>query len=421
MAYFSDDVLDLLVPSLHDSLTDMTWGESNYGALVGLFRKGTEDGSVHALTQDVNFGGGASATYTDAYNNSTLTVRVQWQFQPFKTYSITTIPLDQDAFTKGPHSAARLLFDESQKCMNQARNQLDVALAGDGYGTLGTIVTPTNTTGSTWTITFATLAEVLKFEPGKIYTSKATAAGASLEAGTFAVTNVQPGIKTITGTSTGMTPTAGHVMGLKGTQKASTAFSVWPGIPAIIPPAANRPVSATTFMNVDRSVSEQKLAGSYLDWTGGGDILQGVLQLESQIANVPGAKPDTLVSSFTNKAKIMASAQTQNRFMTAERVKVPDLAEGIDIYYSVIRIHGTAGGALDIVCSSNWSDTLLAVLDRSTWHIDSPSGNPILGVGSQGNPIVETPLDDACLCRYRVAAFVYTDAAGNNGMLTVSA
>jgi hypothetical protein len=419
MAYFDNDVLDLLVPSLHDSLPDMTWGESNYGALVGLFKKGTEDGSVHAISQDVNFGGGASATYADAYANATLTTRVQWQIQPFKTYSITSIPLDQDAFTKGPHSAARLLFDESAKCMNQARNQLDVALAGDGYGTLGTIVTPTNTTGSTWTITFATQAEILKFEPNKIYTSKATAAAASLDAGTFLVTNVSVGSKTITGTSTGMTPTAGHVMGLKGTQQASTAFSVWPGIPAWIPPAASRPVSATTFQNVDRSVNEQKLAGSYLDWTG--DILEGVLQLESQIANVPGAKPDTLVASFVTKAKVMASAQTQNRFMTAERVKVPDMADGIDIYYSVIRIHGTAGGHLDIVCSSNWSDTLLAVLDRSTWHIDSPGGNPIMGVGSQGNPIVEVPTSDACLCRYRVAAFVYTDTAGYNGMLSIPA
>ena len=65
----------------------------------------------------------------------------------------------------------------------------------------------------------------------------------------------------------GWTPTNGHVVGLQGTMAASTALVTFAGIPAWIPPIASRPVASTAFFGVDRSVDEQKLAGTALDGT----------------------------------------------------------------------------------------------------------------------------------------------------------
>jgi hypothetical protein len=414
MAFFDTAVNDLLIPSLHEGLADMTWG-SRYGAIFGLMQKSDESGSSHAVVIDLSFGGGQSADYATALANTSLVNRAQFLVTPFKGYGLSRVPLDQNQFTKGPESAAVLLMDESEKAINSAKNGMDVALASDGYGTLGVIVTPTNTSGSTWTVTFALQSEVLRFRPNMVVTQKDTAAG-TLQVGTGLITNVNVGTKTITLTArSSFTPTATYFMGQSGTQATGTAFTTYPGIPVWIPPAASRPVSATTLYGVDRSVDEQKLAGSYLDGTAG-TILEGVLTLEAQIANVPGAMPDTLLMSTNNKAKILSDCQTQKRYVETREIQGP----GITVYFKTVSIQGVTG-LLDIVESSNWPDNLVAVLDRSTWFISSPGNTPIRPINSNGSPIVEDPASDTCITRFRSQAFIYCTAPGHNGMLTVRA
>src|SRR6185312_9325784 len=136
--------LDLLVPALDAALPDMTYG-GNFASITGLFQKEDRSGSFTYVPVDVDLGGGGGGDAATAYNDATLTNRAQWQVPAYRQYGFTVVPLFDDAFTKGPEAAAELLMDESKKAMNIARLSLDQALASDGYGTLGTVLTATNT------------------------------------------------------------------------------------------------------------------------------------------------------------------------------------------------------------------------------------------------------------------------------------
>jgi hypothetical protein len=406
------NVTALLVDALHDTMGDMVWG-SNYGQVLGLFGKEDENGKAVAVSIDVNFGGGQGGNYSQAKTNSSLVKRVQFLVPFYKGYGISTVPLDDNNLTKGPASAAVLLVDESQKAINAAKNGLDVLLSSDGYGTRGLIVVATNTAGSTWTCTFATGSETRRFWPGMVLTQKDTPSG-TLQAGTGTVTAVQTQLKKITLTAAGgFTPANGYALGQQGDQATGSTFTTYPGLKVWFPPAASRPAAA--LYGVTRTENEQKLAGSYLDGTNM-SVLEGILQLEAQIANVPGAKPNTLLMSTTTKAKVMSDCQTQKRYVETREVQGSD----INVFFKVISIQGVSG-MLDIVESSNWDDNLVAILDRDDLKIAAPGKMPIRPINSNGSPIVEDPEQDACIIRFRSQAAVFPRNPGFHGMLTVRA
>ncbi len=414
MAFFNANVDTLLANDLAMGYEDMAFG-GQYAALIGLFKKEDITGDAKKVTLKRDLGGGQSATATTAFTNATLAGRDAFVVTPYKSYGFSVIPLDQDAFTSGNDNAvADLLLDESATAMDSCKMQLDQALAGDGSGTVGTITAHSGST-PTFVLTLGSVAEANRITVGATYVSKATAFAGSLDTGTFVVTNVSTATKKITVTESGTwTPTDTHVFGLQGTMAASTSPVVWPGIPGWIPPAASRPVSSGLFFSVDRSVNETKLAGLYLDGTAMG-VLEGINQLAYAIADVPGAKPDTIVMAFKTMGKINAQLQTQGRY---EQGTIK--GAGIDVFYDSVRIDGPHG-KMDIVGSSNWPETLVAVLDKSTWYCGSPKNKPFVPASANGNPIVEVPNDDTAVAKYRSQAVIWCDAPGHNGMLTIKA
>lgn len=413
MAFFNANVDTLLRNDLDKGYENMAFG-GNYAALIGLFKKEEVSGDAKKVSLKNDLGAGQSATATTAYANATLAGRSAFVVTPFKSYGFSIIPLDQDAFTKGnDNSVVDLLLDESQTAMDSCKMQVDQALAQSGSGKVGTIVA--NTGAGPYVLTLNSKTEVNRVTLNAVYVSKATEFAGALDAGSFTVTNLSSQSKKITVTAAGgWTPTNTHVFGLQGTMAASTTPVVWPGIPGWIPAAANRPVSSALFFNVDRSTNESKLAGLYLDGTGMG-ILEGINQLAYSIADVPGAKPDLVVMSFSNLGKIEAQLQTQKRYQEGT-VK----GAGIDVFYKSIRITGPTGD-MDIIGSSNWDPTLVAVLDKSTWVLGAPGNKPFVPATASGQPIVEIPGADQAVAQYRAQAIVWCEAPGKNGMLTVKA
>lgn len=413
---FDPSVQDLLVPALDAAYPSMAYGEG-YASITGLFQKRDMSGLSASAPCDVDLGGGTGNDAATAYANATLNTRAQWQVTAYKTYGFTQVPLFDDAFTKGPESAADLLMDESKAAMNKAKLAFDQALSSDGFGTLATVKSAATTdSGATYTITFAYASEVLKFRPKMVLTQKTTANAGSLNAGTGLVTNVAQGSKQIKVTcSGGFVPTATHVVGEQSIQAASSAFSTWPGLLAIIPPIASRPLPPGTVINgVDVSQDETKLAGSALDATNM-DYLEAINQLDAMISNVPGASPDTVLCSMQTKAKIMSDLQTQRRYSETREVQGP----GIDVFFKVVTIHGVAGD-LDIVGSSNFPDNYIMILSRKDWVLGSPGNRPFVPATANGkSPVVEIPGLDACVVKYRAQGFVYCRAPGGSGIATI--
>lgn len=419
MAFFNANVDALMRSDLHDAYEDMAFG-GQYAAIIGLFRKKEGDGDAMTVPVKYDISAGQGATAATAYANATTASRIKFIVTPFKTYQENLVDMSQAIFTKGSDSSvADLLEDEAKTAMDGCKIQLDQALAASGYGELGTI--SANTGGGPYTLTLSQRSDVLHVTVGATYVTKATPAAGSLDTGSFTVAGINPSANKITVTANGgWTPMNTHVFGISGTMIASTSPSQWPGIPGWIPPAASRPIATNdSFFQVNRSANELKLAGAYLDGSGADTtvgvlgILEGVNQLAHNIADVPGANPDTVIMSFANKGKVVAQLQTQGRYRESDTK-----GQDIDVFYRTVTIVGPTGD-MEIVGSSNWASNLVAVLDRSTWYIASPDNMPFKPLGVDGIPFQNVPGTDQAVCGYRASAFVYCDAPGFNGMLTV--
>lgn len=409
--FFNTNVDSLLRQDLDSTYTDMAFGD-NLSALIGMFKKKDQSGDGVKVPLKASFGAGQGASAATAYANAGLANRYAFNVTPFKLYGQSIIDLSQDIFTRGnDNSVVDLLMDESKTAMDNAKNQVDQALSQDGSGTLGTIKTATNTSGSSWTLVLTQASDINNFQANQVLVSKATAFAGSLDAGTMVVNNVLASTSSIIVTVTGLTPTATHVIGVSGTMSASTSFVQWPGIPAWIPPFASRPVASTAFFGQDRSVEEQRLAGSALDGTGMG-VLEGINKLAHIVANVPGASPDLVAMSFNTLGKVQADLQTAARYVDVK-------GKDIEVFYKALEINGPRG-PMYCLPSSHWQDGLVGVLSSDSWTLGSPGNKPFAPATSTGSPIVEIPGLDQAVAQYRAAGFVYCDSPGHNGMLTIT-
>lgn len=414
MAFFNANVDTLLRNDLERAYEDMAFG-GNYAALIGLMEKEDFTGDAKKVPLKHALGAGQSATAATAYTNATLAGRQAFIVTPFTCRGDSVIPLDQAAFTTGDdNSVADLLLDESKTAMDSCKMQFDQALAGDGSGVLFTITA--NSGGGPYTLTLSTTTQCNRITVGATYVTKATNFAGSLDTGSITVTNVQAQNKTIVVTANGgWTPTNTHVGGLQGTVQASTANTVWPGIPGWIPPAASRPVSNTAFFGVDRTINETKLAGLYLSQAGL-QPLEAINQMAYAIADIPGSAPDLCVMSFKTLGKIVATLQTQRRY-TEGSTQGP----GISVFYKTVTIAGPMGaGSLDLIGSSNWDEDKIAVLTKSSWVMASPRNKPFVPDTVSGTPIIDVPGTGTALATYRAQAVVYCKAPGFNGMITIS-
>jgi len=411
MAFFNANVDTLLRNDLERAYEDMAFG-GNYAAIIGLMQKEDFSGDAKKVPLKHALGAGQSATAATAYTNATLAGRQAFIVTPFTCRGDSVIPLDQAAFTTGDDNAVvDLLLDESKTAMDSCKMQFDQALAGDGSGVLFTIVA---NSGGGLTLTLNSVTECNRLTVGATYVTKATNFAAALDTGSFTITNISAQSKKITVTANGgWSVTNTHVGGLQGTVQASTANTVWPGIPGWIPPAASRPVSNTAFFGVDRTINETKLAGFYLSQAGL-QPLEAIEQLAYSIADVPGSNPDTCLMSYKTLGKIKTALQTARRYVEGS-IQGPS----ISVFYKTVRIAGPRGD-MDLVGSSNWDEDKIAVIDKSTWVIGSPGNKPFVPDTVSGTPIIDVPGTGTALATYRAQAVVYCKAPGFNGMITLS-
>jgi hypothetical protein len=414
MAYFDDNVLTLLRDDLDMSYEDMSFGDQ-LSAIFGLFKKKDMSGDGVKVPFKGSVGGGQGGTAATAYANATLANRYAYDVvPPFKCYGESIIDLSQSVFTEGKeNSVVDELMDESKTAMDAAKIQLDAALCSDGSGKLGKISTATNTSGTTWDLVLTMASDINHFFPNQVLVAKATPFAAALQTGSLLVTAVKASSNTITVTAQGgATPTATHVIGLQGTMAASTAIVTFAGIPAFIPPIpAGGTRTLSTLFGLNQALDERRCAGSALDGSGM-SILEGINKLAHMVAQVPGARPDMLPCSFATLGKVQADLGTQARYVDVK-------GNGIDVFYKLLTINGPTG-PMYFVPSANWADDLVGVLTSDSWTLGAPGNKPFRPATSNGNPIVDIPGLDKAVAQYRCAAFAYTDAPGENGMLTIS-
>ena len=376
---------------------------------------------------NVGYGGGAaggqSGGFEIALANAMLggAVHQAYQIQPTVTFGITVLDNVQARFTNGTESAVKALTDATQGCMEVAAQNLEYSIFGNGYGQLATIVTAVNTSGALWTLTLTDISEALRFNPcppgqtvgGSVIVTAATTA-AALDAGTAVVVGLnQLGAQIMVSVS-GMTPTAGHIVGLQGMLLGSSTLSGPAGIFAFCPPIASRSAAGAlsdTFLGVDRSVGGTGTGGWALDGRGK-PITEGINTLCSLMANFATAKPTSGYANPITIGKVASELKTQVRY---DMKSVMDA----DVFFSGVTVM-TGAGAIELLAEAACPLKYVVVTKESAWTFASPGNRPFSPSDAEGK--LATPSYDHNKTRFAITVqgYFYTNQPQATGVLTVA-
>jgi len=169
---------------------------------------------------NIGYGGGQGGDFDTALANAQSggAVRTSFLCEPAKAFGVNTVENSEVPFTQTDDSAIDMLTDNTRGAMELAAQNYTAIMFSDGFGTLATIATATNTGGSLYTITFTDPSVAMKFNLNNILVSKATPSAAALDTGNAKVTGLNQIASSIQVDvqATGMVPTAGHVLGIQG-------------------------------------------------------------------------------------------------------------------------------------------------------------------------------------------------------------
>jgi len=380
--------------------------------LMGIMPKKAVYGNAFKQPLATSYTAGIGGTFSNAQSNQTDVGRVAYLVSPFFTYAVEDVANTDIAVSENKAGAVvDLLTDAIEKSMRACGDQLEMSLFGDGSGTIGTISSNTNPSGTTYVLTLTTPSDALRFGLNQVLVSKATAFAGSLDTGTALVTatDLINGTVTVTAQSS-WTPTNGHVLGVQGTMLASTSIVTFPGLTSWI--TNDSGALSASFFGVTRSTAgnQQEVAGWVLDGTSL-NIQQAINQLAQQIGVFSGAEPDKVIMSYANYAKLLTILDNKAR-------NIQTKGAGITVYYDSVEIFGPAG-KLEVIPSSFCPSDKVFILDSKTWQLGSPNNKPIRNADPD-RPYVALSSKDALEVRMISQCYVTCSFPGANGYITVT-
>jgi hypothetical protein len=301
---------NLLIESLAD-LAPMVLSKNHPS--IDRFKKEKMGGSAARIPIVTGYGGGAGGDFAISLQNaqSGVVTDAAFDLKPAVLYGHTTLNWTTQRFTSVAESSALDVATLATKgaMENATDNFASAAIFSDGSGTLATIKTATNTSGSIWDLTLTSITDVSKFYQNQVIVTAASVS-ASLDAGSAVVKGMQQlaGIITVDVGATGLTPTATHIIGLQGQLNSGTNFAgIFGFIPTISARSAAGLPSVTPFNGVDRSAQSAGVAvyGWAFDISGQ-PFFYGMNQGAGAMANYKNAKPDC---AFVNPVDLPKLAQ----------------------------------------------------------------------------------------------------------------
>lgn len=403
---FSSNESAALRTFFEDSYEDLAFRDH---PLMGVCSKYEQYGDSVKVPMKYAYGAGRSGTFATAQTNISDVARIAFLVTPSHGYGIGRVPVDDIRLTSNKKGGVvSMLTDGLESAARMASDDLEMLLFSDGAGTLATI----SSSGGSFTLVLTNPNDAYKFEVNQVFVTKASAFAASLDTGSFTVTNVDPLSSTahITVTANGgWTPTNGHVIGRQGTMAASTSFQTFVGLTGWIPPFGSRPSPAENFFGVDRSVASVLLAGHYADCRQL-NVKQSILKIAYSIANVSGAKPDVAFVSNSNMEKL-------ETLVDAQALNLQTKGDGITVYYESIKVRGPKG-PISVIGSPFCPSDKIWVLDSSTWRLGAPG--PIIQSSLLNGEFFDMPTASSVEFRQEALGFFYTVAPGYNGVALVT-
>lgn len=372
---------------------------------------------VYGLSQ------GASATFSNAYNNQTSASVAEFLVTRVADFSLATIDgqllaaaqTDPGAFIDG----AELMIDAA---FQTAVNRLASAMFRNGAGTIGVISAVANVSGSTYTITLDNPDDAVQFEIGQVLVCIELADGSgTAPAGTAQVTavNRNTGVLTVTSaTNIASAWTVAYYLAVQGDLPSASNNNFQPsgstgtnsllklaGLAAWVP-VGGPPVS-DTFFGVNRNLDTQRLAGVSFD----GRSLsfeEALLQGTGRIA-LNGGRVDTGICSYS----------TYTALITSLGSKVQYIDESIgEIGFRGVQVNG-ANTVMSIFPDRNCPDGVIYCLEMDSWCLRSQGPAPHILKYMDEIEILRVPGVDAAELRVGSYVNMYTNKPGHNGVIQV--
>lgn len=379
---------------------------------AGLVRKKALGGESVGVTIKVAPGPGMGARL-GSLSDASSTKRVRFTVTPGTLYSQEVVDLVADlASAKDADAVINVFADAQKSCLEACGQLMERCLQGDGSGTDAVVASHTGTTGAGSTMTLTRPTDAYRFFPNNILAAKATPFAASLDTGTYLVTNVDQikGILTVTPQGGASVAIDTHYIGLANSVAASTDVVMPVGIPGWL--TNDSTALAASFYGVVRNVDQVHCAGTVMDCTAL-NVLQATQKVITAIGNIENAKPDTIILAPSNYNKLMALTTDMRRYC---EVKGGD----IDVNYDGFSFK--AGGRdvtvhVSPFCYANY----IEILEIGKWIIGSPNGGDPFMPAFKGETFHNLEGTDQAVIRMRGLFTFYCTQPSCSGIAIVTA
>lgn len=391
-------------------------------ALAMIKKIETFPGKYYPVPVVYGFGGGGSATFSNAYNNQSSPLVAEFLVTRVADFRLATIDgqllaaaqTDPGAFIDG----AELMIDAA---FQDATNRLASAMFRNGAGTIAQIASVSNVSGTNYLVTLANPDDAVQIESGQVL---------------LAVQNVDASgtAPTDTGLVTNVNRSAGTFNVTSSTNVASNwPANYWLAVQGDLPNASNQnfqpsgstgtnsllkiagfaawlPLAGPTsspFFGVDRTLDTQRLAGVTFDGSAL-SLEEALLQGTGRIA-LNGGRVDTGICSYA----------TYTALITSLGSKVQYIDEKIgEIGFRGVQVNG-ANTVMSIFPDRSCPDGVIYCLEMDSWVLRSQNPAPHILKYMDEIEILRVPGVDQAELRVGSYVNMYTNKPGHNGVIAV--
>lgn len=366
--------------------------------------------------------GGASATFSSAYNNQSSPQVAEFLVTRVSDFSLATIDgqllaaaqTDPGAFIDG----AELMIDAAWQV---AVNRNASAMFRNGAGTIGQLGSLTSISGTSYTLVLVNPDDSVQFEINQVLNCVQNVDGSgtvAANAGTVTAVDRNAGALTITIPVAITNWTANYYLAVQGDLPTTSNNNFQPsgstttnsllklaGLQAWLPIAA--PTGSDTFFGVNRSLDVQRLSGVNTDQTGV-SLEEGLLFGTGQIA-MQGGKVDTGVCSFA----------TYTALITSLGSKVVYVDEKIgEIGFRGVQVNG-ANTVMSVFPDRSCPDGWIFALEMDDWVLRSQNEAPHILKYLDEIEILRVPGVDSAELRVGGYMNMYPKHPGHHGAIQV--
>lgn len=358
--------------------------------ILGILRKDTTlNEEVRKVVVGYGAGQGIGASFATAKANASSSPGVTFNVSAKSYYFTGSIDGRLIRSWKNGGSSAMVLDPlkrDTKNLLRQARRDLSRFIHGNGvgnFGVVGSIASNTITLGGT-----SSKSDIRTFEVGQtlqfVDTTNTTPRAAT--AGSTIITAVDDS------NESALKITIASVAGVTGLVATDLIFRdgvrnlAMDGFDSWCPDYITTPgLISGAYNGVVRNVHPTRLAGQILDGTAL-DIRQAIFAGARKCYDA-GGKPDTVIMSTRNFESLAFKLQSAGSIIHSKAPAAPIGKFNIGVSYDGIEMRGPAG-ALMVLPDPEMPDTVVRVLDKSTWYIGSVG--PLLHWIEDSNPFGST-------------------------------